>query len=172
MSDTIIIASGDLDENRIAELVAAGAPIDRWGVGTDLGTSRDAPALGGVYKLVADRVRGDGWRGRVKTSPHKATFPCPKQVFRHYEGGQMQGDVIAPADERVDGRPLLVPAMRAGRRVGSESLGTMRARALAELEALPAALRDLRGELRPADLYPVKLSEALKALSRQTGLDE
>jgi nicotinate phosphoribosyltransferase len=172
MSDTTIIASGDLDENRIAELVAAGAPIDRWGVGTDLGTSRDAPALGGVYKLVADRVRGDSWRARVKTSPHKATIPCPKQVFRRYEDGQMQGDVIAPTGERMDGTPLLVPVMRAGRRVGSESLETMRARALAELEALPAALRDLRGEPRQGDLYPVKLSAALEALAGHAGLDE
>ena len=173
MSGTMIIASGDLDENRIAELVAAGAPIDRWGVGTDLGTSRDAPAVGGVYKLVADRVEGQAWRGRMKSSPDKVTLPGLKQVFRRYEDGEMRGDVIASAaEEDVDGKPLLVPAMRAGRRVGGESLEAMRARALDELEALPAALRDLRGELRPADLYPVKLSEALKALSGHAGLDK
>src|SRR5262249_48925045 len=52
MQQTKILASGDLNEARIAGLIAAGAPIDSFGVGTDLSTSRDAPALGGVYKLV------------------------------------------------------------------------------------------------------------------------
>ena len=54
MSETRIAASGDLEEHRIAELVGRGRPIDLWGVGTDLGTSRDSPVVNGVYKLVAD----------------------------------------------------------------------------------------------------------------------
>ena len=62
MSETRIAASGDLEEVRIAELVAAGAPVDLWGVGTDLGTSRDSPVVNGVYKLVADR-RADAGGG-------------------------------------------------------------------------------------------------------------
>ena len=77
MSETRIVASGDLEEGRIAELVAAGAPIDLWGVGTDLGTSRDSPVVNGVYKLVADR-RGDGWRGVWKRSPDKADGARPE----------------------------------------------------------------------------------------------
>src|SRR5207244_3544325 len=51
LARTLIVASGDLNEERITALAAAGAPIDLYGVGTDLATSRDAPALGGVYKL-------------------------------------------------------------------------------------------------------------------------
>ena len=91
-TDAVIVASGDLDEQRIARLVAAGAPIDRWGVGTDLGTSRDSPAVGGVYKLVADSARrrgvardveavarqGDGARGRSRcgAATRRAGWPA------------------------------------------------------------------------------------------------
>ena len=87
MSETRIAVSGDLDEGRIAELVAAGAPVDLWGVGTDLGTSRDSPVVNGVYKLVADR-REDRWRGVWKLSPDKQTVPGPKQVFRRHAGAR------------------------------------------------------------------------------------
>src|SRR5829696_8537201 len=67
-AETTIVASGDLDEGQIARLVAEGAPVDLWGVGTDLGTSRDSPTVNGVYKLVPD-LGGDGrWRGVVKRS--------------------------------------------------------------------------------------------------------
>src|SRR5206468_7175383 len=116
MSETRIAASGDLEESRIAELVAAGVPIDLWGVGTDLGTSRDSPVVNGVYKLVADR-RADGWRGVWKLSPDKETVPGPKQVLRRYDGDVMGADVIAAADETLEGEPLLVPAMRGGQPV-------------------------------------------------------
>jgi nicotinate phosphoribosyltransferase len=163
MHETEIVASGDLDENRIAALVGAGAPIDRWGVGTDLGTSRDAPAVGGVYKLVADRAQGEDWRGTAKSSPGKATLPGPKQVFRRYENGRMAGDLIAGGAEEAPGKPLLVPAMRAGNRLGRESLETIRTRALGELDALPAELRTL--EERTPAAYPVGLSRTLQALT-------
>src|SRR5207237_657056 len=59
LAHTLIVASGDLNEERIAALAAAGAPIDLYGVGTDLATSRDVPALGGVYKLVAVEAGGE-----------------------------------------------------------------------------------------------------------------
>ncbi len=72
-----IVASGDLDEYQIAQLVASGAPIDGFGVGTELITSRDAPALAMVYKL----VELDG-EGKFKLSPGKKTYPMAKQVFR------------------------------------------------------------------------------------------
>ena len=87
----MIVASGDLDEHRIARLVAAGAPIDMWGVGTELGVSREAPTLGGVYKLVADRAPGADWRPVSKRSPAKQTLPGAKQVFRTVREGVMNG---------------------------------------------------------------------------------
>jgi nicotinate phosphoribosyltransferase len=159
MSETQIAASGDLEEDRIAELVAAGAPVDIWGVGTDLGTSRDSPVVNGVYKLVADR-RGDGWRGVWKHSPDKGTVPGPKQVFRRYDGDLMSADMIAGADERLEGEPLLVPAMRNGEPVRRESLEEIRERSAAQLAALPERLR------RPAlgevvEPYRVSYSERL-----------
>src|SRR3954454_1441094 len=54
LKEAVIVASGDLEEHRIAELCRAGTPIDLWGVGTELGTSRDSPVVNGVYKLVAE----------------------------------------------------------------------------------------------------------------------
>jgi nicotinate phosphoribosyltransferase len=155
-----IVASGDLEERRIAELVAAGAPIDSFGVGTDLGTSRDSPVVNGVYKLVADRA-GATWRGVRKLSPDKATLPGPKQVFRSHEGDEMAGDVIAAAEEELDGEPLLVPAMRGGERVLDDSLEQIRDRAQAQLAALPRHLRDPHAERERA--YPVSFSGRLSA---------
>jgi nicotinate phosphoribosyltransferase len=166
MREVAIIASGDLEERRIATLVRAGAPIDLWGVGTDLGTSRDSPAVGGVYKLVADMPAPGRWRSTFKSSPAKGTMPGPKQVFRRSAGGAITGDVVGLADESQDGRPLLVPVMRAGRRFGSESLERMRERAAAELESLPAALRDLDPE-RSAEPYPVIASDRLRELTER-----
>ena len=110
-----IFASGGLDERRIAELLAAGAPIDAFGVGTRAVTAADAPSFEAVYKLAAY----DG-RGRLKLSPEKETLPGRKQVFRLRDrGGVAIGDVIARADERLDGDPLLEPVMRGGERLAA-----------------------------------------------------
>jgi nicotinate phosphoribosyltransferase len=150
MAEARIVASGDLEEDRIAELVGVGAPIDVWGVGTDLGTSRDSPVVNGVYKLVADLAEGS-WRGVAKTSEGKATRPGAKQVFRRFGGDEMTEDVVAPAGESHEGEPLLVPAMRAGEIVLEEPLERMRERAERSLAALPPRLR--RGDGEP---YPVR----------------
>ena len=123
MTDARIVASGDLEEGQIAGLVAAGAPIDVWGVGTDLGTSRDSPALGGVYKLLADMPHPGGWRPVVKRSPAKATVPAPKQVFRSYRNHEMTGDLIAAVDEQPGGSPLLHPVMQRERQGCGELTG-------------------------------------------------
>jgi nicotinate phosphoribosyltransferase len=154
-----IVASGDLEENQIAGLTAAGAPIDSFGVGTDLGTSRDSPVVNGIYKLVAHRVGGSWWDVR-KRSPEKATVPGAKQVFRDYGDGEMRGDVIARVEEDLPGRPLLVPFMRGGRLVREETLSQMSDRARAQLIALPASLRRLDSE---GDAYPVAYSERCRA---------
>jgi nicotinate phosphoribosyltransferase len=160
MTETEIIVSGDLEEVRIAELVASGAPIDRFGVGTDLGTSRDSPVVNGVYKLVADADPKGGWRGVRKLSAEKQTLPGPKQVFRRLRDGELAGDVVAGEDETTDGEPLLVPFMEGGEIVRSESMEQMRKRADASLRSLPDHLRPPE----PADrAYPVEISERLRA---------
>jgi nicotinate phosphoribosyltransferase len=162
MKETQIAASGDLEEGRIAELVAAGAPIDLWGVGTDLGTSRDSPVVNGIYKIVADQ-RGDEWRGVWKRSTDKATVPGAKQVFRRFDDGTMSGDVIAALDESHDGDPLLVPAMRTGEITLEESLEQIRERSATQLGALPERLRRplAGGHVEP---YPVTYSNRLREL--------
>jgi nicotinate phosphoribosyltransferase len=160
MRDAEIVASGDLEELQIAQLVAAGAPIDTWGVGTELGTSRDAPALGGVYKLVADATAGgSGWRPVSKRSPAKATIPGPKQVFRRFGAGTMVGDLVAEASERRAGQPLLELFVHDGKLVRRESLESLRARALEGLGALPEGLR--RPKSRGQVPYPVTYSKRL-----------
>ena len=159
MSKTRIVASGDLDENQIAELTLAGAPIDSFGVGTDLGTSRDSPVVNGIYKLVAHQV-GGSWQDVRKRSPKKATMPGAKQVLRDYAGGEMRGDVIARAEERLPGRPLLVPFVRHGHLVREETIGQMSERARAELQALPPSLRQLDGD---GEAYPVAYSDRCRA---------
>jgi nicotinate phosphoribosyltransferase len=107
-----IFASGSLDEDAIAEIVARGAPITGFGVGTSMGVSQDAPGLDIAYKLCAY-----GRRGRVKLSTGKPVLPGRKQVFRIEEGGRAVRDVIARAEEALPGRPLLRPVMRGGRRL-------------------------------------------------------
>jgi nicotinate phosphoribosyltransferase len=167
MSNTRIAASGDLEEDRIAELVAAGAPVDLWGVGTDLGTSRDSPVVNGVYKLVADR-RGDRWRGVWKLSPDKETVPGPKQVFRRYTEGIMSADIIAAADEELEGEALLVPAMRDGEVVRRESLEEIRERSASQLTALPERLRR-PGAGEAVEPHPVSYSERLRHRDGSSG---
>jgi nicotinate phosphoribosyltransferase len=134
LEETSVLVSGDLDEYVISGLVSAGAPIDSFGVGTALVTSSDAPALGGVYKL----VESDG-RPVMKMSSGKATLPGRHQVFRN--GGP---DVIGMSDEQLPGRPLLELVLRGGDLVRPlPTLDESRAYAAAELAALPSATRDL-----------------------------
>jgi nicotinate phosphoribosyltransferase len=163
MRDSEITVSGDLEEVLIAELVASGAPIDRFGVGTDLGTSRDSPTVNGIYKLVAD-LGGDGWRGVRKLSAQKETLPGPKQVWRRIEGGVMRGDTIAPEGEAAEGEPLLVPVMRGGEVAREESLAEIAGRTNAGLSSLPPELRAAEpgGDTPP---YPVAFSPSFSAAS-------
>lgn len=154
LEDTRIIASGDLDEHRIAALVADGAAIDAFGVGTQLGTSADAPALSAVYKLVEDTAGP-----KMKLALGKVTLPGRKQVWRFDDR-----DVLALHDEDVPGgRPLLRQVMAGGRRLGPpEPLADVRARCLAGLAALPPLLRSLEPSADP--LWPVDTSPGLGAL--------
>ncbi len=109
-----IMASGDLDEHKIADLVAAGAPIDGFGVGTELATSADAPALSAIYKMV-ETESGGGKRYTAKLSEDKITLPGAKQIFRHPDR-----DVVGLAEESFPGadvQTLLRPVMLRGRLV-------------------------------------------------------
>lgn len=146
MTDTVIFATNDLDEHKIQALLAAGAPIDAFGAGTMLGTSYDAPALGGVYKIVAE-VAQDGTEAvYMKKAPGKQTDPGRHQVWR-----TAAGDVLSLADETLDGVPLMQPVMADGVQITEpESLQVMHERVLAGLAELPQAARRLQDPEGPA----------------------
>ena len=153
-----IFASGGLDEDSIAALVAAGAPIDGFGVGTSLTTSTDVPALDCVYKL-------EEYAGlpRRKRSAGKATWPGRKQVWRRYgPDGRMTGDVMSVESDPQAGEPLLVPVMQGGRRITpGPTLADSRARAAKDLARLPRALH----RLESGTPYPVEVTGALTELA-------
>ena len=115
-----IFASGGLDEDEIADLLQAHAPIDGFGIGTSLTTSSDVPAIDFIYKL--QEYAG---APRRKRSDKKATWPGRKQVWRRYDAdGRMAGDRIAlersssaAAANGAGEEPLLHCVMRDGRRL-------------------------------------------------------
>lgn len=156
-----IFASGGLDEDAIAQLVSAGAPINGFGVGTAMGVSSDAPALDIAYKLC--EYAG---RGRLKLSSGKPVLPGRKQIFRVEEDGQDVRDTIARAGEDLPGRPLLVTVMREGQRLpaGRVDLKTLRRRAQAQIARLPAPIRQITDADPP---YPVEVSAALSSFQRK-----
>jgi len=162
LGETKIFASGDLNEHTIAAVLAQGAPIDFFGVGTELATSKDAPALGGVYKLVELRD-GAADHPRAKFSEDKVTYPGRKQVFRfRHPQGLYDHDVIARAEEdHPEAEPLLDCVLRQGKRTQpSPPLETIKKRARESLAHLPEPCRRLR---EPA-AYPVKISQPLAQL--------
>ncbi|MFY0992050.1 nicotinate phosphoribosyltransferase [Halomonas sp. C05BenzN] len=162
--DVSIVASSGLDEHQIDTLLEDGAPIDAFGVGTQMGVAADAPVIDLSYKLV--EYAGTP---RVKHSPGKINLPCRKQLYRRRDAeGRYAGDLIALRDEPIDdGEPLLVPLVQAGRLDDAEMARAdqARERVAACLEHLPVELRLLApGETR----YPVELSEGLRRLQSET----
>jgi nicotinate phosphoribosyltransferase len=164
LQQTRIMASGDLDEFKIAAMLAAGAPFDSFGVGTELSTSRDAPALAGVYKLVELECAGRH-EPKMKLSNEKATYPYRKQVWRHFNAdGSFQRDLIAANDEiDLPGIPLLQLVMRSGELLAKlPTLNATRQYAKEQLAALPWQYKALH---EPAS-YPVEFSTELRRRRR------
>ena len=130
-----IFAAAGLDEDELARMMDANAPIDGFGVGTSLTTSSDAPALDCAYKL--QDIAGIA---RRKRSIGKATWPGRKQVWRSFgDDGRMTGDVLALHDDQQAGEPLLIPVMRSGQRLASPpTLADIRQRAAQGLAQLPS----------------------------------
>jgi nicotinate phosphoribosyltransferase len=117
-----ITASGDLNEYIISDLVSKKAPIDYFGVGTELSTSRDDPALNGVYKLVAIKIRSNELGGnkyqtiyKRKKSPGKQDYPGPKQVHRLIRNNKLVTDILTLDDENINGsNPMLKQYVKEG----------------------------------------------------------
>jgi nicotinate phosphoribosyltransferase len=143
-----IMATNELDEEKIRMLLEAGAPIDMFGVGSALATSSDAPTLGAVYKLVEIESGGER-RYPAKHSPEKQTLAGAKQVFR-YAGHDILGRAGECAPEEGDCTALLQPLLIQGQLTGP----------------LPTAAeaRDRFLASRPAGPRPVRLSSKLEAL--------
>ena len=159
LGEVRIFSSGNLDEYIVRDLLARGAPIDGFGVGTHMGTSNDAPYLDCAYKL--EEYAGSA---RRKRSEGKATWPGRKQVFREHDAsGVMTGDVLTVESDRRAGAGLIRQVMRGGRRLAApETLADIRRRAAQELARLPAHLRALSEEEPP---YPVAIAPALERLA-------
>lgn len=160
--DVRIFASGDLDEYEIARLLAKGAAIDSFGVGSALATPSDAPLLNLVYKLV-EVDRAGKIQGAAKLTQAKVTYPGCKQVFRYSNRrGEFEQDKIALEGEPANGgAPLLAPVMREGRRtLPPEPISALRDRCVAGLAHLPERYRriDKRAE------YSVRYSKQLEKL--------
>ena len=104
--DAVISASSDLDENLIDSLKAQGAAITSWGVGTNLITSKDCPAFGGVYKLAAIRQPDGSFLPKIKLSENteKVTNPGNKKIIRIYEkdSHKIKADLITLVEETFD----------------------------------------------------------------------
>ena len=105
-SDAVISASNDLDEYLIESLKLQGATISSWGVGTNLITSKDNPAFGGVYKLAAIRTADGSFQPKIKLSENveKVTNPGNKTFYRVYDKktGKIKADLICLYDETFD----------------------------------------------------------------------
>jgi nicotinate phosphoribosyltransferase len=158
--DIKIFASGNLSEYRLRELIEAAAPIDGFGVGSDLVTSADAPHLDCAYKL--EEYAG---RARRKRSEGKATWPGRKQVFRRFgPDGRMAEDILTLEDDPQEGERLLRPVMARGRRLGAPvPLTDSRALAAGQLARLPDAVK----RLRDTPVHPVRIADALTALAQK-----
>jgi len=158
LPDIQIVASGGLDEHKIADLLDRGAPIDGFGVGTKMGTSADQPALDTAYKL-------SGYAGtpRMKLAAEKSNLPGRKQVVRQYEDGTAVRDVIATEDEQTNGSRLLERVMADGERTEAGAprpLEAIREHAAARLNELPPRLRFSSSS--PDRDYEVALSDAME----------
>ena len=171
LTNVRILASGDLDEWKITELIEAGAAIDSFGVGTTLGSGAGSVelgvsggALGAVYKEVWYVDETGTEYPKVKIAGSKSTWPGKKEIYRH---PQWEEDVIQLAHEP---RPenyqrLLRPVMRNGEMIPGSlpPLSEIRELAQQNLEMLPTRYREFSVE-QP---YPVRFSEGLQALRTQ-----
>jgi nicotinate phosphoribosyltransferase len=167
LRDAKIMATGDLNEHKIHELVAAQVPIDVFGVGTELSTSADAPTLGVVYKMVELDTGKGGCGGRrytLKLSEEKHTLPGAKQIFRYADrdvlGRSSECPSCPPGAPQVEA--LLRPVIIGGKLIEPlPSAEQARAHAAECLAKLPAPCHSLfEGE----HAWHVELSTELECL--------
>lgn len=157
-----ILASGNLDEFKIENLLKRGAFIDSFGVGTNMGTSIDAPALDVIYKISEVTNEEGKFLPTMKLSKGKVTYPGRKQVFRiRDKRGRFVKDILGLEKEKIKGSPLLKKVVNKGNIIYRyPSLDQIRGRVRDNLSRLPEGLR----EIYPRYKYPVIISPQLKKL--------
>ena len=181
---TKILASGDLNEYLIWDLVKKGAPIDIFGVGTELSTSRDDPAMNGVYKLVSIRIHHledskrrkersspdeDRLYYKLKTSPGKETYPGPKQICRMIQNNKIKRDLLILEEEVQTGKGLGVPLLKkifeGGILLcGLPSINEIQRYHFQQMTSLPGQYNDLDFEPRS---FPLFYSKKLKTIAQE-----
>ncbi len=172
--DMIIMASGDLNEYVISDMVKRNAPIDVFGVGTELVTSRDDPAMNGVYKLVAIRIpslekgKPSTVLYKLKTSPGKKTYPGPKQIHRiSRQDGIIETDLIALEGEKSPEHsfPVLIRYLANGRLERKlPSLDQIQKYHQDQMKMLPDEYKRLDID---AEKFPVMFSDKLESVTRE-----
>jgi nicotinate phosphoribosyltransferase len=163
LEDVKIVASGDLNEWKIDDLIKYGASIDMFGVGTELITGRPTPALDGIYKL-SDIIEDGKHVPKMKLSEEivKTTLPGKKIVWRITENGKFKRDIITLENELVDeGVPLLETVVRKGKiACDRPSLSDIRQNTAMNFSKLPEIFK----KLDTAPAYPVEFSRELTEL--------
>ena len=160
-----ILASGNLDENKIEKLVKAKAPIDSFGVGTNMGVSSDAPYCDVVYKMSEINNGETSFSPTMKLSENKATCPGRKQIYRLKDRkGKFIKDILALDTERQKGEPLLLKMIEKGRAARQQPrLAQIKRFVNRQISGLPAAYKELKTEKR----YPVIKSVQLKKMAAE-----
>jgi len=157
-----IFASGNLDEFKIKALLKKKAAVDDFGVGTNMGTSIDAPCLDVIYKVSEVTDESGNFLPTMKLSRGKVTYPGRKQVYRiRDKRGNFLKDILGLENERLKGEPLLIKVVDKGRVIyRAPALKKVRAFAQKNLSLLPRGLK----EVYPRYRYPVEISPGLKKL--------
>lgn len=157
-----IFASGNLDEFKIKKIIKGNSCVDNFGVGTNMGTSIDAPCLDVIYKI-SEVTNDDGkFLPTMKLSKAKVTYPGRKQVFRiKNKRSQFFKDVLGLDKEKIHGEPLLKKVVAGGKIIyKTPALDKIRDYLKNNLKSFPGALK----EVYPRYKYPVEISPQLKKL--------
>jgi nicotinate phosphoribosyltransferase len=156
----LIVASSDLNEYKIKEIIDKQAPIDAFGVGTELATSRDDPTVSGVYKLM--EYNG---KPKIKISEEKITYPGKKQVYRIYdEHGMFKKDFLSLEDEPnlPNSEPLLIQIMKNGKLIKRlPKLQEIQDFYLTNIKKLPNSYK----RLEKVDIFELKITDKLQNLT-------
>jgi len=155
-----IVASSDLNEYKIKKILESNAPIDAFGVGTELATSRDDPTIAGVYKLIEYNKKP-----KMKISEDKLTYPGKKQIYRIYnKQGEFIEDLLTLDSEPAppNSEALLIPVMKKGSLITElPNLNNIQQYYIENIKKLPPKFKELNEDY----VFNVKISKKLSELT-------